>query len=68
MRHTSGRSGLQHAEPLLFERSVPGRTGHSLPPAFGDTDSVEDDIPVSLRRRRPAELPEVDEPTVTRHL
>ncbi len=64
---SSGRSGLSHAEPLLFERSVPGRQGCSLPRSFGDTARAADDIPAGLRRARPAELPEVDEPSVVRH-
>ncbi len=64
---TSGRSGLVHAEPLLCERSVPGRRADSLPQAFGDVAAAGDDIPAALRRSRPPALPEVDEPTVVRH-
>ena len=61
------RSAFVHAEPLIFERSVPGRTGHSLPQAFGDEGSAFAGIPEDLQRHKPAELPEVDEPTVIRH-
>jgi glycine dehydrogenase subunit 2 len=64
---SSGRSGLSHAEPLLFERSVPGRRGCSLPRPFGDPEAAARDIPAALLRARPAELPEVDEPTAVRH-
>jgi glycine dehydrogenase subunit 2 len=59
--------GLKHKEPLLFERSVPGRSGHSLPPAFGDTSAVEKHVPGSLLRKSATRLPETDEPTVVRH-
>jgi len=64
---SSGRSGLSHAEPLLFERSVPGRHGHSLPRSFGDAAQAGADIPAALLRSAPPELPEVDEPSVVRH-
>ncbi len=64
---SSGRSGLVYAEPLLFDRSVPGRTAHSLPRSFGDTGRALDDIPEDLRRKTDSTLPEVDEPTVIRH-
>jgi glycine dehydrogenase subunit 2 len=64
---TSGRSGLVHAEPLLCERSQPGRSAHSLPPAFGDPATAADDIPAALLRKKAPALPEVDEPTVIRH-
>jgi glycine dehydrogenase subunit 2 len=63
----SGRSGLTHAEPLLCERSVPGRMACSLPAAFGDEASAFDQLPAKLRRSKAAALPEVDEPTVVRH-
>ena len=64
---SSGRSGLVHYESPIFERSVPGRIGYSLPESFGQVDGVEESIPEKLRRKHPAELPEVDEPTVVRH-
>jgi glycine dehydrogenase subunit 2 len=60
-------SGLKHTEPLIFERSVPGRSGHALPPAFGDTSEVEEHIPEALLRKSAVRLPEVDEPSVVRH-
>jgi glycine dehydrogenase subunit 2 len=59
--------GLKHTQPLLFERSVPGRCGHALPLAFGDTSQAENSIPESLRRKTELLLPEIDEPAVVRH-
>ncbi len=64
---TSGRTSLVHDEPLIFERSVPGRSGHSLPETFGDPKSALQHIPKSFLRKQPPSLPEVDEPTVVRH-
>ena len=64
---TSGRTSLVHDEPLIFERSVPGRSGHSLPETFGDPKSALQHIPESFLRKQPPILPEVDEPTVVRH-
>lgn len=58
--------GLAFREPLLFERSRPGRTGHSLPKDF-DESGVDAAIPASMRRKQAAELPEVFEPDVVRH-
>lgn len=48
---------------LIFELSQPGRTGYKLP----DNHLPEVELPESLRRSDPLELPEVDEPTVVRH-
>jgi glycine dehydrogenase subunit 2 len=59
--------GLKPKEPLLFERSVPGRCGHALPPAFGDTGRVWEHVPDALKRKTALQLPEVDEPSVVRH-
>ena len=48
---------------LIFELSKEGRRGYSLPKnRFGDYD-----LPQSMRREKPAELPECDEMTVVRH-
>ncbi len=63
----AGARGLVRPEPLLFERSVSGRRGYSLPDGFGDTAAAGDDIPRGLRRGEPPRLPEVDEPAVVRH-
>ena len=48
---------------LIFELSVPGRKGYSLPKNhFGTYE-----IPASMRRAEEAQLPECDELTVVRH-
>ena len=48
---------------LIFELSKVGRKGYSLPKNnFGDYE-----IPVSIQRKKEAELPECDELTVVRH-
>jgi len=62
-----GTRGLVRREPLLNERSIAGRHGYSLPPAFGDVAAAENSIPQQLRRQQPPALPELDEPTVVRH-
>lgn len=58
--------GLTFAEPLLFERSRPGRDGYSLSREF-DESGVDAAVPAELRRKTAAELPEVSEPDVVRH-
>ncbi|MBN2494095.1 MAG: aminomethyl-transferring glycine dehydrogenase subunit GcvPB [Deltaproteobacteria bacterium] len=67
MSTASGRSGLVHAEPLIIERSAPGRVGCALPPPLGDSEQALRDIPESYLRSTPPDLPEVDELTVVRH-
>ncbi len=48
---------------LIFELSKKGRKGYSLPKnRFGNYE-----IPASMQRKEPAELPECDEMTVVRH-
>ncbi len=48
---------------LIFELSKEGRKGYSLPKnRFGNYE-----IPASMQRKEPAELPECDEMTVVRH-
>ncbi len=60
----SGTTGLAHEEPLVFERSVPGRSGWIQPasdlPAADDLDGVP-------LRQAPLRLPELTEPDVVRH-
>jgi len=58
--------GLTFREPLLFERSRPGRDGYSLAKDFDEAD-VDAAVPANLARKVPAELPEVSEPDVVRH-
>ena len=58
--------GMTFREPLLWERSRPGRDGWSLPTDF-DESSVDAAIPAHLKRQTPAELPEISEPDMVRH-
>ncbi len=58
-------------EPLIFELSIPGTIGHSIPPvesdirqAIGSIDSI---IPAGLRRDSAPQLPDVPEQQVVRH-
>jgi glycine dehydrogenase subunit 2 len=58
--------GIQFNEPPIFERSVPGRNGASLP----SLDVPEVDMGKALgglARKVPAALPEVSEPEAVRH-
>jgi glycine dehydrogenase subunit 2 len=48
---------------LIYEKSVPGRTGYSLP----RYDLPRADVPDELRRAEPPRLPELAEPEVLRH-
>lgn len=59
---TKGTTGLVQQEPLVFERSVPGRVGFR--PPQGDVPEAGDDLP---RRTRPLRLPELSETEVVRH-
>ncbi len=56
--------GPVHAEPTIFQRSVHGRSGHSIRTA---DPKFKPAIPGSLLRTRPAALPEVSEVDVMRH-
>jgi glycine dehydrogenase subunit 2 len=58
--------GISHREPVIFERSRPGRRGCSLPKCFGDERALSD-IPDALLRKSDLVLPELDEPGVVRH-
>lgn len=51
--------------PLIFELSNAGSKGFSLP--HYDYGKVNDTLPENLLRTSPANLPEVDEPTLVRH-
>jgi glycine dehydrogenase subunit 2 len=65
-----GTSGLVFREPLIFERSRPGREGLRMPtagvPAAGEKEAGPD-IPEKWRRKTPPRLPEVSEVEVVRH-
>lgn len=53
-------------DKLIFDHSVAGKSGYSLPDdKFGAFTT--DMIPDGLLRKTPLNLPEVDEPTVVRH-
>ena len=52
---------------LIFEKSVPGRRGHLLPPLDVPTHPVEDLIPERFLRTQPPRLPELSEGEVVRH-
>lgn len=51
----------------IYERSVPGRRAAALPDAGVPETPIEELIPKSLLRERPAELPEIAEPEIVRH-
>jgi glycine dehydrogenase subunit 2 len=54
-------------QPLIFELSRPGRVAYSLPPCDVPETPLEQLIPETLLRKKPAELPEVYEVDVIRH-
>jgi len=54
------------AEPLIFERSVPGRRSYRLPPV-SLPKPLESLLPADALRAEPPALPEVDELGVVRH-
>ncbi|GAC1472056.1 MAG: aminomethyl-transferring glycine dehydrogenase subunit GcvPB [Chloroflexota bacterium] len=55
------------SEPLIFDKSSPGRTGYSLPACDVPEVPLESMIPVECLRKIPAALPELSEPDVVRH-
>jgi len=54
-------------EPLIFERSVPGRRGFGLGAPDGPTLPAREVLPAEQLRTRPPRLPEVSELDVVRH-
>ncbi len=54
-------------EPLIFERSVPGRRGFQLPDSGLTQREIDQFIPAEFRRATPPRLPEVSELDVVRH-
>src|ERR671919_2841616 len=60
-------SGLVYRENLIFEQSVAGRIGYSLPAADVPEVPVETAIPAHLLRDEIAGFPEVAELDVVRH-
>lgn len=55
---------MKYYDKLIFELSVPGRTGYSLPE---DRYPAAEAVPAALSRKAPLPLPEVSEPDVVRH-
>lgn len=53
--------------PVIFERSVPGRVGASLPGVDVPEEPLDRLLPSGQLRREPAALPEVSELDVVRH-
>ncbi|MCA1628553.1 MAG: aminomethyl-transferring glycine dehydrogenase subunit GcvPB, partial [Acidobacteria bacterium] len=55
-------------EPLVFERSMPGRKGYRLPALDVDETPLDELLPENLRRDDDLEgMPELSEPDVVRH-
>lgn len=54
-------------EPLIFEKSQPGRRAFSLPPLDVPEQPLDELLPAHLLRHQPAPLPEVSEPELLRH-
>jgi glycine dehydrogenase subunit 2 len=54
-------------QPLIFERSKPGRVGHSLPTLDIAEQNIEELIPSEFLREVEPELPEVSELEIMRH-
>ena len=52
---------------LIYEKSVAGRTGYSLPETNKTANDILSRIPEKFRRKAEAALPEVSEPIVVRH-
>lgn len=52
---------------VIYERSVPGRTGYTLPETNGSEEEILGRIPDRFLRQEPAALPEITEGEVLRH-
>jgi glycine dehydrogenase subunit 2 len=62
------RSGIQWAEPLIFEQGAPGRTGASVPaPDVPEVDPKEIFGEAARSPSEQAQFPEVSEPEAFRH-
>ena len=55
------------SEPLMFEKSRPGRKGYSLPALDVPAEPDDSLLPKKFQRRTPAALPELSENEVVRH-
>lgn len=67
MTQTPGTKTLGFKEPLIFDRSVKGRIGTSLPEHDVPAVLPNSILPDRLLRKTDAGLPEVSEPEVMRH-
>lgn len=64
---TPGATGLILEEGLLFEESVPGREGFSIPESdLADPKKIVS-LPANLRRKKKPNLPEISEVDAVRH-
>ncbi|HVP07271.1 MAG TPA: hypothetical protein VMS71_05460, partial [Candidatus Acidoferrum sp.] len=52
---------------LIYEKSVPGRTGYTLPNMHRSESEILASIPAKFRRTSDAALPEISEPEAMRH-
>ena len=58
---TPGTTGLILEEELLFEQSVPGRIGYSLPESDLTDPKDLSQLPTALLRKKQPHLPEISE-------
>jgi glycine dehydrogenase subunit 2 len=58
---------MNPAEPLIFEKSSPGRRCFNLPACDVPEKSIQDLLPAKILRKQEAKLPEVSEIDVVRH-
>jgi len=58
---------MNPTEPLIFEKSSPGRRCFSLPACDVPEKSIQDLLPAKMLRRHETNLPEVSEIDVVRH-
>ncbi|RKY13142.1 MAG: aminomethyl-transferring glycine dehydrogenase subunit GcvPB, partial [Planctomycetota bacterium] len=54
-------------QPLIFEKSICGTRGVTLPPLDVPSRPIDEVIPQHLLRKKPLMLPELPEPEITRH-
>ncbi len=55
------------SEKLIFEKSVSGRKGYTLPSLDVESKDIKELLPQDSIRQKPAALPEISEPEVMRH-
>lgn len=66
-RPNERRDDGRREQPLIFERSRPGRKACELDPCDVPEAPLDTLVPAELLRKKPAQLPEVSEPDVIRH-